>query len=277
VRDFLGSGRQERVLLGIARSGPARILTNSYAVAQDLEGRGVPGAVLVPIHNGVDLDEFSPAVDGDPFRRECGFEKDAPLAGLVAMLAPWKGHMDFVEAAAQVARQIPRARFPIIGEEIYVTEGHGRFRRQLRERITALGMDGATALLGRRMDMPRVMAALDVSVHASSRPEPFGRVLIEAMAAGKPVVATAAGGVPEIVTDGETGLLVPPGEPAALAAAIRRLLIDPCLRERLGNAGRREAEARFDIRIHAERIQEVYRSVLDGDGTESGQQPRDSG
>lgn len=266
VRDFLGAGWQERVLLGVARSGPARIITNSHAVAQDMERRGVPRARLVPIHNGVDLDEFSPAVDGEPFRRECGFTKETPLAGLVAMLAPWKGHLDFIEAAAQLAREIPGARFPIVGEEVYVTEGHGMFRQQLADRIHALGVDGAVILLGRRWDMPRVMAALDVVVHASSRPEPFGRILIEAMATGKPVVATAAGGVPEIVTDGETGLLVPPGEPESLAAALKRLLLDSNLRERMGKAGRREAQRRFGLRDHVDRVQEVYGSVLSGWG-----------
>ena len=262
VRDFLGVGRQERVLLRIARSGPARIITNSHAVAEDLEQRGVSKEILCPIHNGVDLEEFSPAVDGDPFRRECGFEKATPLLGLVAMLAPWKGHLEFIEAAAQVAREFPEARFPIVGEEIYVTEGHGEFRQRLQDRITQVGAEGAVVLVGRRRNMPQVMAALDVVVHASSRPEPFGRVLIEAMASGKPVVATSAGGVPEIVTDGETGLLVPPGEPASLAAAMRRLLVDSSLRDRLGKAGRKAAESRFDLRTHVEQVHEVYLSVL---------------
>jgi glycosyltransferase involved in cell wall biosynthesis len=262
VRDFLGVGRQERVLLRIARSGPARIITNSHAVAEDLERRGVSKEILCPIHNGVDLEEFSPAVDGALFRRECGFDDTTPLAGLVAMLAPWKGHLEFIEAAAAIAREFPQARFPIVGEEIYVTEGHGGFRSRLRDHIARVGAEGSVVLVGRRRNMPQVMAGLDIVVHASSRPEPFGRVLIEAMASGKPVVATSAGGVPEIVRDGETGLLVPPGEPASLAAAMRRLLTDSHLRDRLGKAGRTAAESRFDLRTHVERVHELYLSVL---------------
>jgi glycosyltransferase involved in cell wall biosynthesis len=116
--------------------------------------------------------------------------------------------------------------------------------------------------LGHRDDVPEILAALDVLVHVPSAPEPFGRVVAEAMAVGKPVVAARAGGLPEIVEHEVTGLLVPPGDPSACAAAVLRLLADPALRARLGTAGRRRAEERFDPAAHAERVVAAYREVL---------------
>ena len=112
--------------------------------------------------------------------------------------------------------------------------------------------------LGIRTDIHEIMAALDVLVHCPTAPEPFGRAVAEAMGAGRPVVAANDGGVPELVEEGRTGLLVPPGDVAAFAAAVRRLLEDTGLRQRFGSAARQRAEAMFAVDAHAARVLEHY-------------------
>ena len=153
-------------------------------------------------------------------------------------------------------------RFLVSGGPIYETEGHEGYAERLRRRVVDLGLGGRVHLLGNRDDVPEILAGVDVLVHVPSAPEPFGRVVAEAMAVGKPVVAANAGGLPEIVEDEVTGLLVPPGDPSACAAAVTRLLADPALRARFGAAGRRQAEQRFDPAVHAERVMAAYREVV---------------
>jgi glycosyltransferase involved in cell wall biosynthesis len=126
------------------------------------------------------------------------------------------------------------------------------------------GLAGRAGITGFVDDPAAAMRALDVVVHASTQPEPFGLVIAEAMACGRPVIATAAGGAAEIVDDGVDALTVPPSDPQALADAIRRLALDPELRSRMGAAGRAKAERRFDrARLAAEAIP-IYRAVVEG-------------
>ncbi len=207
------------------------------------------------VHNGVDTARFHPARSGAGVRRELGIEPSAPVVGILGRLEPAKGHRVFLEAAAGLARQFPHCRFLVVGR--------GPLEGDLVATCRALGLlpGRQVVFAGSRADAAPVVAALDVLVLASER-EHFGRVLIEAMAGGRPVVATAAGGVPEIVVDGETGLLVPPGDPEAMADAIGRVLADAALAGRLGKAGRRRAEACFSLEEHARAIEAVYREVV---------------
>jgi glycosyltransferase involved in cell wall biosynthesis len=117
------------------------------------------------------------------------------------------------------------------------------------------------AFLGARTDVPEILAALDVLVHCPTAPEPLGRVLAEAMVVGRPIVAARCGGIPEVVEDGVTGLLVEPGDVAGFASAVIRLLEDPALRERLGKAGQRHAEGRFGVAAHVTAVLDAYRAV----------------
>src|SRR4029077_5123381 len=134
---------------------------------------------------------------------------------------------------------------------------------RLRHLAHELDIAGCVTFLGNCSDIPSVLSALDVLVHCPTAPEPFGRVLAEAMAAGRPVVAARCGGIPEVVIDGVTGFLVPPVDVGAFTVAVVRLLEDPELCRRLGDAGRRRAEARFGIGAHAASVLEVYRAVLE--------------
>jgi glycosyltransferase involved in cell wall biosynthesis len=187
---------------------------------------------------------------------------------MVGHLTPWKGHEVFLEIARAVADRIPRSRFVVVGGSIYETHGHAGYPEILRQKTAALGLSDRVTFLGIRDDIPELLAGLDVLVHSPTAPEPFGRVLAEAMAVGRPVVAARCGGIPEVVEDGVTGFmtgfLVPSADVGAFTAAVVRLLEDPVQCRRLGGAGRRRAEARFGIEAHAAGVLEAYRAVLEG-------------
>ena len=140
----------------------------------------------------------------------------------------------------------PDARCVIAGDEIYVTRGQTGFAAELRQLVRELRIEHAVALTGYRDDVPALLRALDVVVHTSIEPEPFGRVVAEGMAAGRPVIATDAGGAPEVTGEsGAAALLVPPGDVAAMAGAILQLLDDPAEAQRLAEAGRQRQLAMF--------------------------------
>jgi glycosyltransferase involved in cell wall biosynthesis len=149
----------------------------------------------------------------------------------------------------------------VVGGPIYETDGHAGYAEGLHRRTGALGLADRVTFLGARTDVPEILASLDVLVHCPTAPEPLGRVLAEAMAVGRPVVAARSGGIPEVVEEGVTGFLVEPGDVAGFASAVVRLLEDPALRERLGSSGRRRAEARFGVEAHVSAVLDAYRAV----------------
>jgi len=256
LRDFPPGGSRGRLFRAAARALPALVFANSEAVAATL--RGVP---VVRLYNPVDLDRFHPDRSGWGIRAELAVPADAPLVGMVAHLTPWKGHEDFIRIALRLSEQVPGVRFLVTGGPIYETEGHEGYAESLRRRTVDLGLAGRVVFLGARDDVPEILAAIDVLIHCPTAPEPFGRVVAEAMAAGRPVVAANAGGTPEIVEHDVTGLLVPPGDVRGFADAVQRLLADPALRHSLGAAARRRAEALFAVGPHAERVLEAYRTL----------------
>jgi glycosyltransferase involved in cell wall biosynthesis len=262
LRDFPPGGWAGRTFHEAARRLPEMILTPSGAVAASvrLPGRRRPRVIPDP----VDLDRFQPGIPRDRIRQELGIAGDEPLIGMIAHLTPWKGHELFLEIARAVAARVPHSRFVLGGGSIYETHGHAGYPETLRQKTAALGLSDRVTFLGIREDIPDLLAGLDVLVHPPTAPEPFGRVLAEAMAVGRPVIAARCGGIPEVVEDGVTGLLVPSSDVGAFTAAVVRLLEDPALCRRLGGAGRRRAEARFGIEAHAAGVLEVYRAVLEG-------------
>ncbi|MEK7283808.1 MAG: glycosyltransferase, partial [Acidobacteriota bacterium] len=170
----------------------------------------------------------------------------------------------FLRAARIVKDRLPGARFLVAGGEIPT---HAAYAERMRALASELGLGPSIHFTGwtyRLDDIPEVLAASSVLVHASIEPEPFGLVLIEAMACARPVVATAAGGVLDIVDDGTTGILVTPGEAGETAHAVLRILADSSLAAAMGRAGRRKAEREYDLPTYARRVESVYRSVLSG-------------
>jgi len=179
--------------------------------------------------------------------------------GLIGRISPWKGQHIFLQAAVQVHRRFPKARFVIIGAALFGEDG---YERRVRQLCTQLGLEEIVEFAGFRPDVQRAIAELDLVVHASTTGEPFGQVIIEGMAAGKPVVATNGGGVPEIVLDGQTGILVPMGDAPALAEAICRVLADPEQAKAMGNRARQRVMDHFTVEETARRVQAVYEEIF---------------
>lgn len=251
MRDLPSTRGDARALLGVLfKLVKPGILAISRAVAEDL-----PLAMRVRtrvVYNGLDLAAFDLAA-AEPAELPLP-PGDGPVIGTVSYLIPWKGQEIFLRAAAQLLESHPNWRFVVVGDPIF----QFRTERDRLERLADdLGIRDRVSFAGHREDIPAVMRALDLFVLPSLY-EPFGRVLIEAMAARRPIVASRAGGVPEIVLDGETGVLVPPGDPEALADAIADLVIDRDKAEQLAAAGRARVEKHFSLEATVEGVLEAY-------------------
>lgn len=183
----------------------------------------------------------------------------ATKIGLIGRISPWKGQHIFLQAAADVRRVFPEVRFQIIGATLF---GEEAYEEELRDLVRELSLEDCVEFLGFREDVPRLVADLDIVVHASTSPEPFGQVIVEGMMAGKPVVATDAGGPREIIVAGETGLLVPAGDSAAMAEAIVSLLHSPETAREMGRRGYARACALFSIEKTVEKVEAVYHHLL---------------
>jgi glycosyltransferase involved in cell wall biosynthesis len=260
VRDFPPAGRAGQLIERAARILPSHVLANSDAVASAI-GRD-RGVRVTRIYNPIDLVAFRPDRPRERMRAELGVDRDTALVGMVAHLTPWKGHETFLQIARRVADRVAPSRFVIAGGSIYETDGHSGYREALASQAQALGLDGRLTFLGTRTDIPDVMAALDVLVHCPDAPEPFGRSVAEAMASGVPVVSARNGGLSEVVADGETGLLVSPGDVDGFASAVMRLLDDASLRRQFAVAGRQRAERLFNIDLHTRNVVATYAEVL---------------
>lgn len=223
----------------------------SEAIRQMLVADGVPAARAVTVYEGIDLER----VDAAPVAKlheELWLPHHAPIVGNVAALVPHKGQRHLIEAAALVVRQVPDARFVIAGE--------GELRPALERQIKEHHLEKHVLLAGFRPDVLSLHKAFDIFV-MSSVTEGLGTSLLDAMACEKPVVATAAGGIPEVVADGETGFIVPPRDHQAMAAALVRLLKDPALQRRLGTAGRARVQDRFNADRMLRDTLRVYQRV----------------
>jgi glycosyltransferase involved in cell wall biosynthesis len=218
--------------------------------------RFVPADRVRLIWNGAPLDEFAPvsAERARAARVALGLPVDAPVVGSIARLSLQKGHRYLVEAAARVLASRPDVRFLIAGD--------GDQMAALRERATALGIADRVVFAGHRTDVPDLLGALDVFA-ISSLYEGTPLTLFEAMAAGKAIVSTAVDGCREVLEDGTTGLLVPPGDAERLGEAILRVVGDDGLRIRLAAAAR-EASRRYDVKTCVEEMQKVYEEIAPG-------------
>jgi glycosyltransferase involved in cell wall biosynthesis len=210
---------------------------------------GFPLDRIQTIRNGVELSRFAGHMGREDARHALGLPAEVPVVGAVGRLVPVKDHVGLVEATALLGRDGLR---PIVA-----IAGDGPLRADIETRAAALGVQGQVRLLGHRQDIDTVFTALDVFV-LPSRSEGLSNTILEAMAAGLPVVATHVGGADEMVVDGATGLLVPPASPQALAAALRRLLLDPALRTTMGHAGRARVEKDFDLAETVRQYEGLY-------------------
>jgi len=262
VHDYVSTRRVSSVLLRRHAGRAAVVVANSHDVAADV--RTVLGArVRVEVvHNGVDTLRFHPIGDTTDLDAAAGLAP-APAGtrrvGLVATYARWKGHETFLHALA-VAAAAP-VRGYIVGGPVYETSGSQLTRDELQGIAGRLGLAHRVGFVPFQRDVAPVYRALDVVVHASTKREPFGLSVLEAMACGRPVIVSDAGGVRELVANGDQGLTHPPGDANVLAGHIASLLDDPARCERLGASGRRTAVALFDRARSAAALAEVYLSL----------------
>ncbi len=240
-----------------------RYIANSETTRRDLLALGIPPGIISVIFPPVDLADFTEEAGAErgrvPSRATLGIDPAAPCFGIVGQLQGWKGQKVFLRAARQVLEARPDARAWIIGS---APDGSEAYAAELRALASSLGIADRVIFTGFVRDVPGFVRLLDVVVHASTYPEPFGRVIVEAMLVGRPVVASDAGGPREIIRPEQTGLLVPPGDDAALAKAILRLIEDPVLRARIAAAAREDAVRRFSAEEHARQVAEVYDEAL---------------
>jgi len=235
------------------RWGVDRYIAITAAVRDVMVRDGVPPGKISIVHSCADLSRFENVARRPGLRAEWGVPADAPLVGAVGALVGHKAHADLLDAAALVLRQRPEAHFIILGE--------GPLRPALEAQARALGIQQRVYLPGERSDVPACLAEFDLFC-MSSRMEGLGTAVLEAMAMRRPVASTDAGGLAEVVRDGENALVARAGDSAALAGCILRLLSDRALARRLAEAGRRTVEAEFSAGMMVERTLAVYREVL---------------
>jgi len=223
----------------------------SEAIRRIVVSDGIPQRNTVTVHEGIDLERVEAAPPAE-LHKDLWLPHEAPVVGNVAALVAHKGQRHLIDAAMRVLPRCPDARFVIAGE--------GELRASLEQQIHQHHLDKHVLLAGFRADILSVHKAFDLFV-MSSITEGLGTSILDAMACGKPVVATNVGGIPEVVVDGGTGLLVPPRDPAAMADAIVKLLATRALREEMGAAGLERVRSHFSAEAMVQKTLRVYQRV----------------
>lgn len=249
--------RRDRIL---ARSLRA-VICISKAVEENFRLHNLGHLRLVTIYNGLDPAEMRVTRMSNEIRQELGIQPTARLIGIVGNIRPWKGQELVIQAMARLKSEFADVICLLIGD---TAESDAGYRQEIENQLKALGLTGRVLITGFRSDVPNYIASLEVQIHASILPEPFGRVLLEGMALSKPLVASKGGAVPEIVEDGETGLLFEPGNVDALTDGLRKLLMDPERAAALGVAGRRRVVRKFSITCNVQSTQALYARILEG-------------
>lgn len=241
-----------------ASQGVAASLSMTKAIEAHCRKGGLKPKTWLVSYDGIDPASFEAKREPAAVRKELGLAEGAPVVGVVGNIQEWKGQIVLVEALALIRDRFPTLVAVIVGG---IHASGGDYAALLRRRVEELSLTERVLFTGARDDVPDMMRALDVVVHTSVRGEPFGRVIIEAMSVGRPVIATRAGGVPEFVQDGQDGLLVEPGSAEALAEALTSLLGDSARYETL-KLGATKAAERFTIARHVQEVTSLYETLL---------------
>ncbi len=225
---------------------PTFIIANSVATLETLHLRRKPGKA---IYSGIDMPNEMPSSTTD----------STQYIGLVGRITPWKGQHIFIEAAAKVLKSYPDVKFQIVGSPLF---GEEDYLAQIQKQVKSLDIENSVEFLGFRKDVPALISKMAMVVHASTTGEPFGQVVAQGMAAGKPVIGTNGGGVPELIENEVTGLLVPMGDSEAMADAIVILLNDPASAAEMGRSGRKRSVKLFAVEVTTRDVENVYRSLM---------------
>lgn len=236
------------------------VICISNAVRENLHEKGLDYGNLVMIHDGMDPYGIRTQTPPDVLRAAYGIQPGAFVVGMVGNIKEWKGQHTVIRAIDRVRRGFPSVRCIFVGE---TGPEHLEYGRGLRELVSALGLDHHIIFAGYQKHVADYLMMFDVVIHASVSPEPFGMVILEAMACKKPVVGARSGAIPEIIQEGETGLTFCPGDYEQLAGAIVRLLGDPQSASALGRKGFDRLVNEFHISRNVESIQRLYENVLD--------------
>jgi len=225
------------------------------SIKRDLVAAGVPAQKIEVIYSGTDVARFHPGLDGGPIRRELGLAPEHFLITQIGVRS-WRGWQDVLDAMARLAPEAPRARLLFVGAPPPRVA-------ELGERARERGLDGRVLVLGHREDIPQILTASDVVVDASYAGAGLTGSIREALACERPVVATDLAGMPELVIGGETGLLVPPRDPEALAQALRRVIENPTWAQAMARAGCKRVDAHFSLRAKLDATEALYRRLVE--------------
>nr|WP_199290480.1 glycosyltransferase family 4 protein [Leptolyngbya sp. FACHB-36] len=249
------SSVNRRLAVLLANQFAAQVITNSEATRSAFVAAGGQSRLTSVIYNGFDPATYQ-AADRDVVRRSLGLT--GFVVGQFSRLSPWKGQHVLLEALTNCSADVTAL---FVGSALF---GEQEYAQQLQAQVTALGLQDRVRFLGFRSDVIPLMHACDLVAHTSTAPEPFGRVIVEAMLCGRPVVASAAGGAIELVESGSTGWLVPPNDPQALAAAIREAQAQPDTASAIGDRAQQQASQRFDLLTIQRQIAEQLQQVSQG-------------
>jgi glycosyltransferase involved in cell wall biosynthesis len=266
LHDYVAARPLTRRLLRASSARIAAVVANSDSVAEDARASLGSRVPVITVHNAVDLERFSgsgPKVDLDALARLPSTPADVVRVGLVGTFGRWKGHTTFLDAIARLPPDLP-VRAYVVGGAMYQTAGSQHSLDDLKRYAADRGLGNRVGFTGFVAHPEEAMRALDIVVHASTAPEPFGLVIAEAMACGRAVIASDAGGAREVFTPGVDALVHAPGDAGALAARIMELARDPQARLRIGRAGRQTAERRFDrTRLAADLVPVYLKAAAD--------------
>jgi len=233
--------------------GIDRILAISEGVRRVLIEDGLDSKKINIVHSGIDLSLFDPDLSGAEGRAEFGIAANAPVIGCVAHFADHKGHRYLIDAAGKIVRERPDVQFLLIGE--------GKLKNGIENQVKKLGIRKNVIFTGFQKDVPRLLAAMDLVV-LSSYLEGLGTSLLDAMAMAKPVVGTRVGGIPEMIEEGENGMLVPPRDSGALSMAIIKMLDNKDKLKKMGRAGRKKVLNEFSAQAMVNKTEKVYQEIM---------------
>lgn len=252
------SASHRKIAVALANRFTKHVIMNSEATRRAYIACGGKASNTSVVYNGIDPDPFEEVSDLEvkDLRESLGITNQIAI-GLFSRLTPWKGQHILMRAIAQ----LPGVHAMLVGGALF--QDDATYEKELRTLAKDLNVEDRVHFLGFRDDVPRLMKAVDIVVHCSTAPEPFGRVIVEGMMAEKPVIGAKAGGAIEIISEGDNGLLVEPGNPEALRAAINRLCSDEVFALRLAQTGYESAYRRFAIDSIVLEIENNIRKVLD--------------